>query len=314
DDDLPPPCVPAGFRSWQIPALSESLPCRLTIIYDTFLPSQTASRSPAPLAAPTLNGMEVDQSLWTIENYAAPSDSAVPTLQFARRDPARQVEPSAVEIARLETLAHTLDSIVSSQSAALPRRILAESFLRWKRELTAVHHRLNDLRDQKPLPIDSTARIQSALDEASKAEQRLLTVGILSDSEVGETMRPLDSTSPTAATYFLAKGSPGVLAVLPKTAPAGPASSRIAIAGAIAAATILLAIALHFANRADWLTARPQLTLAMLGIAWWLLAPFGWFGWVAIFVSLWCVPRSLWRRSGYDAGSSMVGWSGSQSR
>jgi hypothetical protein len=314
-DGVPAPCVPQGLRSWKIPALSETLPYRLTIVYDTYLPSPTADIASLQVAAPVLLGMEVKQSLWTIEKDGAPRVFDGPKeLHFAINDSVQASSLGAAELARLESIAHALDSVASAQAAELPRRILADGFLRWKGELTATQRRLNALLDQKRLTPDMTAQMQSTLDAAARAEQRLLLAGILSDSEVGETLRTQQRAEPAEATYYLVDGNPGELKISWTRSQGESMVARGTIALAILAAALLLAVALQLSAAGDLLRSHPASAWAVLGVAWWLLAPFGWLGWLAIIAALCGATRVLRTHSNYEAGSSTVHWSGSQSR
>jgi len=46
----------------------------------------------------------------------------------------------------------------------------------------------------------------------------------------------------------------------------------------------------RFHQARDWLCAYAHLALAIAGVAWWLIAPFGWLGWLLVAAGLW---RSL---------------------
>jgi hypothetical protein len=313
-DDNPVPCVLQGLRIWKIPAVSETLPYRLTIIYDTTLPSPTVDGAPPQIAAPVLVGMEVQRSLWVLENRrAAPNSVVGHELHFAITDQAETSSLAATELARLDTVVHTLDSIASAQTIELPRRILAEGFRRWKRELMGIQHRLRDLQDQKELGPNMAAQMQSTLDVAIRAEQRLLQAGILSDSDVGETTHAEHNDLHPSATYYLVNGNPGQLNVSWESLPSESTASRGEIAVGIVIAALLVALALQLTTVRDWLTSRPYLALAMLGVVWWAIAPFGWLGWFAVFAALWCAIRSFSTRSSYGPGSSIMRWSASKS-
>jgi hypothetical protein len=263
--------------------------------------------------------MEVQESLWTIDNDRAPRNfDGGNRLRFAISDPEKEGTLAAAELARLETLAHLLDSIASAQTVELPRRILADSFLRWKHELTGIQHRLSALQEQKQLAPDMAAQMQLALDAAARSEQRLLQAGILNESEVGETMRAPKSVEPASATYYLAKGAPGELTIS-WTSQQPPRLSRGVIAAAVTAIAMVVALVLQLTLVREFFASRPHWALALVGIAWWLLAPLGWIGWLAVFAAVWCAVRPVAPRSGYETGSSIVRWTsnrttGSQSR
>jgi hypothetical protein len=314
-DDLPAPCIPQGLRSWKIPALSETLPYRLTLVYDASAPPPADGAARSRLAAPALLGMEVQESLWTIEtDRLEPNSENGYQLRFEFIDRTRACTLAATELARLQALSHLLDSVASTQTVELPRRILADSFLRWKRELTEIEHRLQALQAQKQLTSDMATEMQSALDLAARSEQRLLQAGVLSESEVGETMQARHSAPLASATYCLTTGSPGELGISWKAAEPASTVPRGAIAAAVALGAILIASLFQLAVARDFFSKRPHWAVALLGVAWWLLAPLGWIGWLAILIAACCEGRLLWTRGSYEPGSSIVRWSGSESR
>lgn len=314
-DDLPVPCVSQGLRRWKILALSESLPYRLTLVYDTAIPSPADGAARWRLEPPLLAGMEVQDSLWTIDHdRLLPDSESGQELRFEFTDRNRECTLAAAELARLQALSHLLESVAAVQTAELPRRILADSFLRWKHELTAIEHHLRALQDQKKLSTDMVTQLQQALDAAARSEQRLLQAGILSESEVGESMQARRSAAFGSATYYLTTSNPGELEVSWKANAPTSAVLRGLIAAAVAVAAILIAGLLQLAVARDFFVARPHWALALLGLAWWLLFPLGWIGWFGIFAAGWCEARLLWAPRHYEPGSSIVRWSGSQSR
>ena len=119
-DDAAAPCRATGLRSWTIAAPSEVLPYRLTIVYDTFVPADSAADSTLLLMAPRLAGMEVDRYLWEIRNEQPGPMSAIATKAASgASESAQPGGPQEAALVRLETSVRALEDVTTAHSAPI---------------------------------------------------------------------------------------------------------------------------------------------------------------------------------------------------
>jgi hypothetical protein len=306
-DDVPAPCTAGGLRTWKVPAPSDVLPYRLTITYDTYVPADAPSDASLRLAAPLLVGMEVEQSLWTVEHDDSGLDAAIGlrgAVTTVPTEQARACSPSEAELTRLQAPVRALEAIATAQGTNLPPSVLAESFVRWGRALATSHQRLLEIQDQGGALAATTDRLQAALDEAARVRQRLVQSGVLDDSDAAELNGAGVEVEPATAIHFLVRGNPGELQLTCQAPQTNYATSRSAVACYLAATALLLGLVGRSAAAREWLMSHGTFVMGIVGVAWWLLAPLGWLGWIPMLAAVWCTIRSPWPRSRYEAGSA----------
>jgi hypothetical protein len=188
---------------------------------------------------------------------------------------------------RLEAAAHALEDVAAAAGGNVLHSVLAESAARWR---LAFDRALAGLPQTEPGNGDAerglVSRREAAIDRARRARQRLSTLGLPATNMVERTS-PTIPSPPAKATRVISNGAVEELAVVLYD----PAAKRDLVASASAALLAALAIftipALRFPPCRDWLVAHAHLLVALAGLAWWLLAPFGWLGWLPVLAALW---------------------------
>jgi O-antigen ligase len=171
----------------------------------------------------------------------------------------------------------------------------------WQHYQTALA-RLNDLPQQ-----GSAARIaerrQAAGQVAERARQRLLATGVLDAADLIVAVPVAPQPSAAGELCFSAAGAVNEI-VLDKP-PAAAAWTSASSAALFAAAALALLALWRLRRASDWLAEHAHLALAAAGLSWWLLAPWGAAGWLAVLAAAWLALRWHWPRGGYDVGSTI---------
>jgi hypothetical protein len=184
-------------------------------------------------------------------------------------------------MSRLELAVQSLEAVATAQSASTPTNVVKDGFFRWKRELASIQNQMLTIQSQAGLSASEAADMQTALDAAAKVQQRLIQAGIISDSETGSTIGNAESPASTAAIHFVANGDAPELILAESVTRRLVASYRQAIAVCIALFSLVLAFIIH-AVQNQAMALRAALVLFILGLGWWLAAPLGWLGGLAM--------------------------------
>jgi hypothetical protein len=181
--------------------------------------------------------------------------------------------------------------------------------------LDANYSRFLQLAKREPVTSDAHEQAKAALDAASKVRQRLIQAGVVDEDTIVASSEELSlDDADQSALHLEMVGRDSNLELVWQPGQPRWAVSRAAVACGIIAMTLLIWIALQFAAARDWLAAHGHFVLAAAGIAWWLVAPFGWLGWPLVLAAAWLAVRPLKAADAYDAGSTVRRFSNSQLR
>jgi hypothetical protein len=252
--------------------------------------------------------VEVQRWLWTVNHGDLDSNATmIPSEAIAAAgSSARECSASELALIRMQALAQSLDDIAAAQGTSAPPSVLAESFMRWQSELDAAHKRFLQLAEREPVTSEARDQARAALEAASKVRQRLIQAGVVEEDTVAAVNNELaleDGDESALHVEVVGRGTELGLDWQP-TEP-GWALSRAAIACGILAMTLLVWIAIQFAAARDWLAAHGHFALAAVGFAWWLVAPFGWLGWLPVIAAAWLAIRPPGRPAAFESGSTL---------
>src|SRR5205085_9047209 len=106
------------------------------------------------LQAPRLEGIDVQQTLWTVDDKSESNAAAAPhgNLVASASDHAAVSSVFDAEVARLQAVSKALEAIATAQSSSLPPAVLAESFDRWRGAIANSGRRLA----QSQVPVGRT--------------------------------------------------------------------------------------------------------------------------------------------------------------
>ncbi len=135
--DLPAAVASAGDRNWRFALGPPQLPQHIELVFQGTVPAGAGSAGPLRLEAPVLQGMEVDQTLWTI--YGPP---AAGLGQPVDSPPASATH---LELARLEATKSVLGMAEHVASEQIPEEMVRWQAL-WKDRLRAARLRVQHLR------------------------------------------------------------------------------------------------------------------------------------------------------------------------
>jgi hypothetical protein len=307
-DGVVAPNRASGLRSWKLAAPSDVLPFRVTIVYDTFLPTDAATRRSLLLAAPEVSGMNVERSLWSVQ---IGGDQPRRILQLAHAEASVSGQlvkiqaPQQAELARLEASVQALEDIIAAQGTNLPASVLSESFVRWTRLQQAILRRLGEIDGPQEAPSNLAERTQAAIDAAGKIGQRLMQAGILNNGHVTPATGADDGDEPGASVCVVGSGPINELRLSWPPDRTNAPGGQTALACALACASLLLWSLGRLAIARNWLLAHTPFLMAAAGISWWLLAPLGWLGWPLVLAAIWVSLRWPWPRNAYDADSTL---------
>ena len=273
--------VPAGLRNWKIAAPTLRLPYRMTVVTDQALPEADKFT----LAAPHIANWRVERTTWSI--------AADMPLGHADQRPLAACSRVEVELLRAETLAHTLETLAAALAMDLPPEVLAEIFQATWRQLQAARAAVHDS--------SANSRLHAAEQMADRAKQRLLAAGVLDLDDLAAI--PAAPPAETSTMCYAASGAASEIGLV-RIAPAADWTATAA-AALLAAASVALFLWLRTAGSQTWLATYVHLLLAAAGVIWWLLAPWGFAGWLLVLAALWLALRWPWPRRAYNPGSTI---------
>jgi hypothetical protein len=264
--ELPAAAVPAGQHSWRFPLGPPQLPQHVEIVFRASGAAGVGSSGPGRFEAPTLEGLEVDQTLWTIYG----PESAGPGKVFN----SPLATGTGLELARLEATRSVLALAAHVASEQIPEE-MNHWEAPWKERLLAARERISRLR-----LTDNDVTDRRDLESWTQKESEIAaTLGIAGTAPPilgGPAFEPLDLLSAEVAggrsmTVCQFIGSaPAVTLVYPQT-------KRGEIYWRLAAAIVLLIVAAWLIwKRPIGLAIRlsPALLLVVIGACWWIwLAP-----------------------------------------
>jgi hypothetical protein len=309
-DGVATPSTRSGLRSWQIAAPSELLPYRLTIVYDTFVPAHTSAEG-IRLMAPQLQDVQVKQTLWTVRSR---DDGRVVPLGANVVSSDSTAQPTSAQraaLARLEAAEKALDSVAAAQGTNLPAGAVAESYVRWRQVLNRDDRRLTDMFDQNDAGGEMALARKAVVDEADKVGQRLVQAGFTDQIQVAAAPSATAEDVQPASIQFITNGPASELHVTFATPPMPLFPSTVAVAWLTAFAAVVGWLVSFSALARDWLQAHVPFLVGLCGIAWWLVAPAGWLGWLLMLFALWFAVSSPWPRAAYEPSSTRQRLSGS---
>jgi hypothetical protein len=264
----PTPPVPAGEGRWRVALGHGGLPQRIEVLFSGSLPEAPGSGA-IRCDAPTLEGLPVRQTLWTV---SCP--------------PSRDLEPPT-SLQASDRLQHALIRLQSAgalieQGADLPAQD-AENLLRWYRRMA---HRWAALaREVERLlaaaPDDAAQNARSELQAIVRRQWRIAdrvggaqilsqemaetpTADAASDLWLGTSDRPDD------VSRLVASGGAPSIDLICRPARGSPLATKLWAAAAIWALIGLAALALRTGAIGAVLARWPNLTLLAAALAWWL--------------------------------------------
>jgi hypothetical protein len=108
-----------------------------------------------------------------------------------------------------------------------------------------------------------------------------------------------------AQSRFVAEGEAhSITLVAASPVPTAARKATTLWAGAFAALSLVLLVALPRRRVQDWLAANAALLIAVAGVVWWLVAPWPVAGWVLVAAAVWLSLRWTWPRGGYEPSAA----------
>ena len=307
--------VPLGPRRWQIAAPSDLLPYQLTVLVDGLGPTAEPPGTRATWSLPELVDLPAAAWLITVRGPWAdlPWGGAgwhvdVETAQTCSADEAALVQ--------IETLARCLEEVSLAQSRDVPGGIVHTTLRRWLAPLEhalavfgptgpsddrerSEHQERLQTRLEAVRQLVAAIKTRSGLADAASADapqdDRPAAVGTAAERAADrpdlDDLALLEAADPTVPTIRLYGQGPlaGVPVVLSPAAADRPVPTALWPRDEQAQlAALLLAIALaagclaRWSSAAGWLARQAPLVLAVASVAWWLLAPWGWLGWLGL--------------------------------
>jgi hypothetical protein len=259
------------------------LPFEFSIVYD----SAWAPDTDAVIPSPELLDFEPAPAIWTVHEPDADSGA----LQIAESAGIRECSRHEARLARLEGLAKALDAVQSARVAALPAKVLVAAFYHWNDELQS------ELASPAPGVADNTegvdhiARQNAVQSMAAGVYQRMIQAGLLAEDSPIATGATPRSPAPqrNGDRYFmvpdLAAGLP--IAVARSEVPPLPWRSLLG-AAVVLGAVMGPPLARKLRLEESWIAGPPVLWV-LLGVLWWIFAPFGLLGWISVAAGVWAL-------------------------
>jgi hypothetical protein len=136
-------------------------------------------------------------------------------------------------------------------------------------------------------------RVQMAQALAARARQRLASLNLPAPDEAAGSGAGRPAESADAKSLYIAARREVSQLTLHATQVAGGRTFAAGLGATLLIGLGLIAVPLgrwHVAQ--EWLAAHAHLLLALAGLLWWLVAPLGWLGWLAVLAALWLSVRS----------------------
>jgi len=311
-DDLPAPCVAQGLRTWQV-AAPAAMPYRLTIVCDTALPADDVAAGSLRLESPQLMGMDAQKTMWSVRSSEGIPGERSPTVTISQHTGLPQPCTAAeAGLARMEAAGQALDEVASANTANVPIAVIGESSQRWQRDFDTAKAALDQLLAESDPSDDLNSKRQAVVEAAAKARQRL------SPATVSNDLSPTSPPGRIAADKgadLIAMGSGHIDALRLSVRPdAQAAPSRAGIAWGVALFSIVCGLLTALPRGRDWISENGRFLVAACGVAWWLLAPVGWLGWLLVAAALWLTLRPTASSYRAEAGSPLQRFASSHSR
>ena len=294
---LPATLAAAGQRQWQVSLGPGRLPQRIEVLFSGRLPESAAAGS-QPLAAPTLNNLPVQQTLWSISGPAQ--------LEFRSGAGLEPIGRSQQELFRLRTIATMVERALDVPVDDLEQR--DRWFRAWTRRWSAAQ---DEVRRQLVLAeaVEAAPEARAEL-EAIQRRQALVLERLggeekWKDAPAGAAVieEPaelwLSALDRPQAVLRLASGEgPDSISLLCRQSqPVAPISRLSGVVGVVAL-TVLGAWAVRRPLVRAVLSRWPHAFGVAIGLAWWLwLAP-SIVGWGIVLLSLLAALRSARRPRG----------------
>jgi len=291
---------------WRLTLASSQLPQRIELVFEGKLTPDSSVRGAWSAEAPTLQGLNVERTLWTLRGP--------PGVELELPEaPGSRIDAGRLEMYRMKAATAVAD---------LPSDVLEEStreeidrwYLLWARRLAASRNRMA----RRGLESDADSRVaESELQRLDREHLELaerLGVSHLRSRATAETARNAappelfdDVTAcraPVARCMF--QGAVDRVAVRQERADAGDLPLRIFVALALAAATALATVFLRRHAAREWLVRWPRAMAVLIGLAWWLWLTPSWLGWVIVAIGLASSVRSVPVTAKELTGSSII--------
>ena len=286
---LPAASAPAGPDGWRLVLQSAQLPQRVEAIFRGTLPAGGSPPRRVELPAPSIDGVEVERTLWTVYAPAA-AGMAIPPEPTGALSPVRQ------ELARLESNEAVLDlgsHVAGEQSPEEIRRWYSA----WNARFVAARDRIQQW--SRAGGRASAARDQE-LEDLSRREQSVaerLGVGPGAAEQAAgpfEAARLLDGLGPRGQEplRYLSEGDVPSLALRYPHAPAGDFVPRLLVALVVAALGAPGRAVVRRAGRSSW---RPWLVLVPLGLLAWLCLEPSALGLIVLLAAIGALLTRRWR-------------------
>jgi hypothetical protein len=282
-DGVPAQCSADGLRSWRIEFDSQGLPVAVEALFEGALPASASTAGGTRIAAPRLRGLAVQRTLWSFDNLRH-----VPAAD--RKIAPRAAGQLEAKLVRLETFARCLNRVADFPTSDLPPAALGQVYRGWRRQY---HVAQNSLETQIPqgsaAATDFVERLREARQTAADADRRMIQSGV--ELTPDSTLASVDR--PSGQTFFSAEGWQEGVAVRAPFAASPDEFPWAFAAGAMVLMAVTWSLGRSRAGR-DRMAALAPTFLALGGLAWWLLAPWAWLGWLAVAAAVWLAVRSPW--------------------
>jgi len=287
-DGLPVTPIPAA-AGWQLPLNPNRLPQRVEVIALGAAGEAGELWSDFELSGPSLGDLPVEQTLWT---FTSP-----PGWEFIESGIlAQRIDLIAYEEYRLKSMASLVSDLSGDMAATTPAAELADWRRKWARRLAAAKAALDRKRMAAGSPEGAAALDQEWTELASRAGLADLMREFKQEDLGGEPAELWNrvAASGAATQCFLAQrdgpaprfrglriGSTGLW-------------QRVAVAAALALATLLLMAASRRGVLVELVRRWPQGVIVAIGICWWLWLSPSFVGWVLVALGLLTVFRAPW--------------------
>jgi len=304
---LPAAPVPAGPNRWQVPLGAKEFPQDVQIMF-TGTVSVPDAAGRMRFDAPSLEGLPVRQTLWTIYG---PGPCRAGTLEGT--EGVRASSLLELELVRLQTLKELINQ--AARATATEPEDVNSWFQAWVRRYVASR---NEVRLQSALagPTEPAASVETELqaiaEEASQAADRLGTGDLLAHAAAqmpaatlpGQLwLRTLDR--PQGSTCCVAGGESATITLEYRRVEADGLPERLVGAAGMAVVILLTVVAVRWGAFSMLLCRWPYLLGVLAGLAWWLWLWPSVLGWGIVLVSLLASLRWGWKRP-RRSGSAIV--------
>jgi len=264
-----------GPRNWELPTPSSLFPFELTVVFDGALVGSSPGSDLLRLAAPRLPGMLVEHTTWEI---ATPGRMP----RFLSGEAAlRPCTADEAAVLQLEAAASSLEDVAAVQGADVLAPVLAETAAHWNGVYLGAKSRI-----PSTPPSQHAQRVEAAAALAARTRERLAELDMnMAARDDFEADGPAVSNA-ASALFLEASGEAGQV-TLSAAPTAGGANFMARFCAALFVGLAAISVPLsHWPPAQQWLSAHAHLVLALAGLLWWLFAPLGWLGWIAVLAAV----------------------------